>query len=128
MKKGWDWVVNLVTDADIGAEELKKKIGPIGNEQVTTDPELAGGASTGNEQRKTIPELAGDALHKIGPIGNGKGTIPELAGGPSSTNSTTNVDKIEIKVEGAGDPQAVANETHRIFQQTAQDLNSAVHA
>jgi hypothetical protein len=41
-------------------------------------------------------------------------------------NNITKVDKLEISVPGTGDPSAVANAVYNIFQQTSQDLNTAV--
>lgn len=41
-------------------------------------------------------------------------------------NNITKVDKLEISVQSAGDPSAVANAVYNIFQQTSQDLNTAV--
>jgi len=51
---------------------------------------------------------------------------PDVAGSIANNNSNTNVDKLEINVSGAGDPRLVAQEVVNAFQQTSQDLNSAV--
>tara|TARA_R110000782_G_C14801543_1_gene411901 strand:- start:116 stop:1489 length:1374 start_codon:yes stop_codon:yes gene_type:complete len=66
-----------------------------------------------------IPGFLGD-ITGISPLEN---RIPELNGG---SKSSTNVEKIEINVPGAGDPQAVATAILDVFNQTSQDLNSAV--
>ncbi len=54
-----------------------------------------------------------------------RGPIPQL--GETSNQSSTRIDKMEIIVQGAGNsPEAIANEVFNVFQQTSQDLNSAV--
>jgi hypothetical protein len=46
----------------------------------------------------------------------------------SATNNaaTNNIDKIEINVNGSGDPREIANETFKMFMQATQDLETPV--
>lgn len=44
----------------------------------------------------------------------------------TNNSSSQRIDKVEISVSGNSDPQATANAVFNIFQQTSQDLNSAV--
>lgn len=72
-------------------------------------------------------EATGDFFSNLNPFASDEPqTIPELSTNNTSNSSSTSVDKIEIKVEGSGDPKAVADEVFNIFQQTSQDLNTAV--
>ena len=73
---------------------------------------------------KTIPAFLGDVTGLYTP--GGGGIIPEL-GNNISNSASTFVDKLEIVVQGGGDTaENIANSVFNIFQQTSQDLNSAV--
>lgn len=71
---------------------------------------------------KNIPGFLGDIT--------GINTVDDrLARDLQSVNSTSNsqrIDKVEINVTGNADPQLTAEAVRNEFQQTAQDLNSAV--
>lgn len=71
-----------------------------------------------------IPGFLGD-LTGLAPVGGG-GPLSGLLGGNTTSSSSMQIDKLEIAVSGAGDPQAVAREVRNQFQQATQDLNSAV--
>lgn len=71
-------------------------------------------------------EATGDFFSSLNPFSNDDQTIPELSNPTTSNNSSTSVDKIEIVVPGAEDPNAVAEAVYNVFQQTSQDLNTAV--
>jgi hypothetical protein len=74
-----------------------------------------------------VIESTGDFLSGLNPFGSDEPqTIPELGGNSVSNSSSVSVDKIEITIDGSGDPKAVADEVFTIFQQTSQDLNTAV--
>lgn len=74
-----------------------------------------------------VIDSTGDFFSSLNPFGSDEPqTIPELGGNSTSNSSSTSVDKIEIKIDGSGDPKAVADEVFNIFQQTSQDLNTAV--
>ena len=50
-----------------------------------------------------------------------------LVSGGNSTTTSTNVEKLEINVNGSGDPVSVAKSVKKEFQQASQDLNSVVY-
>lgn len=57
---------------------------------------------------------------------DGSGVIPELGNSISNTASTV-VDKIDIVIQGGADTaENIANAVFGVFQQTSQDLNTAV--
>lgn len=71
-----------------------------------------------------LPGFLGDitGLYNV----DGTGVIPELGQSISNTASTV-VDKIEIVVQGGADTaENIANAVFNVFQQTSQDLNTAV--
>lgn len=71
-----------------------------------------------------LPGFLGDVtgLYNV----DGTGTIPELGQSISNTASTV-VDKIDIVIQGGADTaENIANAVFGVFQQTSQDLNTAV--
>jgi len=71
-----------------------------------------------------LPGFLGDVtgLYNV----DGTGTIPELGQSISNTASTV-VDKIDIVIQGGADTaENIANAVLGVFQQTSQDLNTAV--
>jgi hypothetical protein len=73
---------------------------------------------------KDLPGFLGDVTGLV-EVGGG-GVIPELGQSISNTASTV-VDKIDIVVQGGADTaENIANAVFNVFQQTSQDLNSAV--
>lgn len=71
-----------------------------------------------------LPGFLGD-LTGLSTVGGG-GLIPELGQSISSTASTA-IDKMEIIVQGGADTaENIANAVLNVFQQTSQDLNTAV--
>lgn len=70
-------------------------------------------------------DSAGNFFSSLNPFADNN-TVPELAPVSNSNSTSTNVDKIEISVTGAGDPDAVAESVFNKFQQSTQDLNSVV--
>lgn len=73
---------------------------------------------------KNLPGFLGD-ITGLSTVGGG-GLIPELGQSISNTASTV-VDKMEIIVQGGADSaENIANAVMNVFQQTSQDLNTAV--
>lgn len=71
-----------------------------------------------------IPGFLGDVTGLV-EVGGG-GLIPELGQSISNTASTV-VDKIDIVIQGGADTaENIANAVFDVFQQTSQDLNTAV--
>lgn len=71
-----------------------------------------------------LPGFAGDitGLNTV----EGTGLIPDIMEGASSAYNTA-VDKIDIVIQGGADTaENIANRVYEVFQQTTQDLNSAV--
>lgn len=71
-----------------------------------------------------LPGFLGDVtgLYNV----DGSGVIPELGQSISNTASTV-VDKIDIVIQGGADTaENIANAVFGVFQQTSQDLNTAV--
>lgn len=71
-----------------------------------------------------LPGFLGDVtgLYNV----DGTGTIPELGQSISNATSTV-VDKIDIVIQGGADTaENIANAVFGVFQQTSQDLNTAV--
>lgn len=54
-----------------------------------------------------------------------RGAVSDVAGGVSGAISNF-IDKLEISIPGAGDPESVANAVFNVFQQTTQDLSTTV--
>lgn len=70
-------------------------------------------------------DSAGNFFSSLNPFADNN-TVPELAPVSNSNSMPTKVDKMEINVSGAGDPDAVAESVFNKFQQSTQDLNSVV--
>ena len=73
---------------------------------------------------KNLPGFVGD-ITGLSTVGGG-GLIPEL-GQSISNKASTAIDKMEIIVQGGADTaENIANAVLNVFQQTSQDLNTAV--
>jgi TP901 family phage tail tape measure protein len=76
------------------------------------------------EVASNLPGFLGDVTGIYN--SDGTGTIPEL-GNSISNRASTVVDKVEILIQGGADTaENIADAVFNVFQQTSQDLNSAV--
>lgn len=75
--------------------------------------------------KEVLGNIPGFLGHVVSNIGSSQ-TVPALAGG-TTNSSNTNIDKLEIVVNGGADTsEQIANSVFNVFQQTSQDLNTVV--
>lgn len=119
--EGWSKIFGLFdTDLDAHLKTLKL---------ISSDLSDAGKGLL-DSAVSTLSGITAKDIFDFGPnlLQSGFDYAGSLLGGTSNTsNSKTNIEKLEIHVDGSGDPIAVGKAVRSEFQQASQDVNSAVY-